>query len=307
MNDAKARGKAAVRNVPNGKLSAAVVVAVAAAAVLALAACDVASHSEKVERYQVRGVVEAVNAEQRQALIDHEAIPGWMPAMVMNFDVPDPAVFARLKPGRRVEFTLQRRGVQFRITAATVLQEAASAGGESAGSSGNFGASLSADAAPESAHPFLLTDQHGQPVSLADFAGKRVLLDFIYTHCPGPCPALTAAHVSLQRMLPPALQNNVHFISITLDPERDTPAALEEYARVRGVDFNNWSFLTGESNTVRELLEAYGVGGGVQDDGEIHHLIITFLINEQGLIARRYFGLEHKAEALLADLARENL
>jgi len=151
---------------------------------------------------------------------------------------------------------------------------------------------------------FRLTDQQGRAVSLADWRGRAVLLDFIYTHCPGPCPILTARHVELQRTLPLALRARVHFASISLDPQRDTPEALRAYAEARGADLSDWSFLTGPAEEISAVLRAYGIGAGRNGGGEIEHLVATFLINPEGRITRRFLGLEHSTKTLQTALQR---
>lgn len=272
--------------------------------------CDVDRHSERLHSYQVRGVVEAVSPGDGQAVVQHEEIPGLMPAMSMNFDVPNPALLAKLAPGQQIEFTLELRDRSFRITAARVLSEPTAAGAAGAlgthgvaGTSGLLGGVAELDSAPA----FRLTDQQGRAVSLADWRGRAVLLDFIYTHCPGPCPILTARHVELQRALPPALRARVHFASISLDPQRDTPEALRAYAEARGADLSSWSFLTGPPEEVSAVLRAYGIGAGRRNGGEIEHLVATFLINPEGRIARRFLGLEHSAQTLQTALRRATL
>jgi protein SCO1 len=149
------------------------------------------------------------------------------------------------------------------------------------------------------APPFHLTNQYGDSVSLTDLRGKAVLLDFIYTHCPGPCPILTGLHAGVQRRLDPALRPRVQFVSVSLDPIRDTPVALRQYAKNRGADLPNWSFLTGPPGEVEAVIKAYGVGSARQADGIIAHLVVTFLIDGEGRIAHRYIGLEEVDPAVL--------
>jgi protein SCO1/2 len=132
-----------------------------------------------------------------------------------------------------------------------------------------------------------------------------VLLDFIFTHCPGPCPILTGLHVKVQRELSPELRARTQLVSISLDPLRDTPAVLREYAHKRGADLANWSFLTGTSEEVDAVLKSYGVGRARTPAGQIEHIVVTFLIDADGQIARRYVGLDgHDPKEVLRDLAK---
>jgi len=251
--------------------------------------------------YHAHGVVEDVNAEYGQVVIAHEDIPGLMPAMTMSFDVPDRALLERLQPGQRIAFDLEFTGKAYRVVSATVEGTAGSAG--VAGSSGPSVGDVAPQGDP--APPFQLIDQDGNPLSLADLRGKAVLLDFIYTRCPGPCPILTGLHVEVQKGLDPALRDRIHFVSISLDPVNDTPTALREYGRKRGADLSDWSFLTGPPEAVQAVLAAYGVGSARQADGSISHLVVTFLIDGRGRIVHRYIGLDdHDPKRVRSDLER---
>jgi protein SCO1/2 len=265
----------------------------------ALLACDVAQQSQRARRVHGRGVVEAVDVAEKQVVIDHEDIPGVMPAMSMSFDVGDPRLLETLAPGQQIEFTLELREQSLRVVAARVLAETGVAGRSGTLEPAGFARAVGeAQPAPD----FALVDQDGRPVSLASLRGHVLLLDFIYTHCPGPCPILTARHVALQRALPPELAEKVRFVSISLDPARDTPEAMRAYATARGADLARWSFLTGDTAAVTDVLERYGVGAQAGANGEIEHLVVTYVIDAEGRIARRFGGLEHRKETLLAAL-----
>lgn len=258
--------------------------------VLALVACG----PSKPRRYHGEGIVEDVRVEEGQVLISHEDIPGLMPAMTMSFDVPDRALAARLEPGSVIDFTLEFDGRSYRIVDARVRDKVEPREGYAL--LGNK--LLRADPAPD----FHLIDQDGHPLSLADLRGRVLLLDFVFTRCPGPCPILTGLHADVQRQIPPDLRPRIHFVSISLDPAHDTPAALRDYAIARGADLAGWSFLTGDAPAIDQVLEAYGIGRSRRDDGEIEHIVATFLIDAQGRIVRRYLGLDHEPEEILHDL-----
>jgi protein SCO1/2 len=243
--------------------------------------------------FDAHGVVEEVQPETGQVLITHDDIPGLMPGMTMNFDVPDPQLLAQLAPGQTIDFRLEFTGKAYRVIGAKVL----ASGGAASGGPSLAGAPADAEPAP----PFRLIDQDGNPLALGDLRGKLVLLDFVYTRCPGPCPILTGLHVDLQRALGPDARARLRFVSISLDPARDTPAALREYAAKHGADLSGWSFLTGPPDDVAKVLAAYGVGSARDADGSIAHLVITFLIDGEGRIARRYVGLEHDVDELKRD------
>ena len=261
-------------------------------ALLAAAGCG-----ERSRHYHARGVVEDVQPEIGQVLIAHEEIEGLMPAMTMNFDVPDRALLERLERGQAIDFEVEFTGKAYRVTRATVIESGVATGG-----GGQLGAVKPID---DPAPPFRLTDQDGNPRALEEWRGQLVLLDFIFTRCPGPCPILTGLHVKLQQELSPELRARTHFVSISLDPLRDTPSVLREYARKRGADLANWSFLTGTPDDVDRVLKSYGVGSVRTPDGQIQHIVVTFLIDAEGQIARRYIGLDgHDPKEVLRDLVK---
>jgi protein SCO1/2 len=261
--------------------------------------CDVAQQSQRARRVEGVGVVEAVDVALKQVVIDHEDMPGVMPAMSMSFDVGDPRLLETLAPGQKIAFTLELRSKSLRIVEARVIEEVGAAGRSGTSEPAGFERAVGeAQPAPD----FALVDQDGKPVSLASLRGQVLLLDFIYTNCPGPCPILTGTHVAVQRALSPELAAKVRFVSISLDPARDTPEALRQYATARGADLARWSFLTGPPDTVTDVLERYGVGAKPAANGEISHLVITYLIDANGRVVQRFVGLEHRAETLVAAL-----
>ncbi len=247
-------------------------------------------------RRSAHGTVVDVARDERQVVIEHDDIEGLMPAMTMNFDVPDPALLGELAAGQEIDFEVEFDGHAYRVVAATVRsQRPPPRDAPTLGQVLDLGHPI-----PE----FSLVDQDGRPVSAKDLRGRFVLVDFVYTSCPGPCPILTGVHVDVQRGAPPALRSRLRLVSITLDPERDTPEALRSYARARGADLSSWSFLTGPPESVDALLRAFGVGKSPGKDGEIDHLLVTFLVDPEGRIARRWVGLDHEAGEILADLER---
>jgi protein SCO1/2 len=252
-----------------------------------LGACDT---PESPEIYSGRGVVRGVLPDEGQVTVEHDDIEGLMPAMTMNFDVPDPELLAKLEPGQAIDFALRRRGGLYQIVGFHVIGEA------EPGEDPLAKLKQPAQLAP----PFSLLDQDEIERALRDWQGRAVLLDFIFTNCPGPCPISTATLVSLQKKLPEELRDRVQLVSISLDPARDTPEAMKSYAEARGVDFASWAFLTGTQEQIDPVLAAYGVGK--VDGDEIEHTVVTFLIDPKGQIVKRYLGQRHSSEDLLADL-----
>ena len=247
------------------------------------------------DHYQVRGIVRDLQREYSQVLIEHEDIPGLMPAMTMNFDLADPVMLDELARGQIIEFELEFDGHSDRVIDVEVL---GFVGDSDAPTLDGIVTTL--DPAP----PFELTDQNGRSVNLASLAGKTVLLDFIYTQCPGPCPIQTARNVAVQRKLPPEARLNVWFVSISIDPRNDDPKALRAYAEALGVDQSGWSFLTGDVETVEGVVQSYGAPGVRAEDGSIAHVLATFLIDGEGRVVERYVGGGDTAADVARDMAR---
>lgn len=98
---------------------------------------------------------------------------------------------------------------------------------------------------------FHLTDQNGKMVSQADLRGHIWVADLIYTQCSGPCTTMTHCMADLQSALP--TDGSVRLVTLTADPEDDTPPVLKKYAERFGADLNRWSFLTGSNRQIRDL------------------------------------------------------
>jgi protein SCO1/2 len=255
-----------------------------------------ACNADETRIYDVRGIVRGVQPAERQLVVQHEDIEGLMPAMTMNFGVVRPELLTDVEVGQVIAFKLaaSRRGYYI-VELEVIAMDETGAVGDSL-----EGLADEADPAP----PFRLTDQQGRPVALSDLAGRALLLDFVFTRCPGPCPVLTGLHVDAQRALPADLRERIWFVSISLDPEHDRPEALRAYAEARGADLASWSFLTGESEAVDEVIRGYGVGKVRAEDGEIEHTVATFVIDPQGRIVRRFLGLDHSPDQIVSALRR---
>lgn len=149
-----------------------------------------------------------------------------------------------------------------------------------------------------------LIDQHGASISLASLKGKPVLIDFIYTSCASTCPTLTAKMAAIAHRLGPAVGTDVTIVSISLDPEHDTPAELAKYAASHGADGNGWIFLTGPPAQIDQVLALFKLRRMREDDGTITHSVSAFLLGPDGHQIRQYNALDVSPEAVVADVDR---
>jgi len=149
---------------------------------------------------------------------------------------------------------------------------------------------------------FTLTDQAGARVSLADLKGKVLAVTFIYATCTDTCPLLTAKMAMVQRRLGADFGARVRFVSITVEPEIDTPEVLRNYADKFGADLRGWSFLTGTSAEVGDVVRRYGAFAKRVKPGEVDHLFLTSLIDRHGMLRVQYLGYRFDPTEFLRDL-----
>jgi protein SCO1/2 len=167
-------------------------------------------------------------------------------------------------------------------------------------SRGSYSASNPSDCLPDIA----LVDQHGREVSLASLKGQPVLIDFIYTTCASTCPMLTQRLTNVAHKLGPALGADVRIVSITLDPEHDTPDGLARYAKEQGAAANGWLFLTGKPENIDAELERFGLRRRRESDGSITHNVAAYLLGPDGRQIRQYNALDVPIDTMVSDLER---
>ncbi len=139
---------------------------------------------------------------------------------------------------------------------------------------------------------FTLLDAAEKPITLRQFRGKAVLVAFIFTTCNGSCPATTHRLAKIHEALAKTpLAGRVQFVSISLDPERDTPAKLRDYMRLYDIDGRGWSFLTGPPKDVRRTLADWDMWAKPAADGQLDHPSRVFLVDPQGRV-REIYNLE---------------
>lgn len=152
---------------------------------------------------------------------------------------------------------------------------------------------------------FSLLERSDKMVSLEDLKGKIWIADFIFTYCAGPCPKMSLQMAELQKTLPAAA--GVHFVSFTVDPERDSTPRLREYADAYGADPQRWLFLTGAKDTIAALATD-GFHSGSKDDPILHSTLFA-IVDKKGHIRNYYHSddpdLMKKVADDVATLARE--
>jgi protein SCO1/2 len=142
----------------------------------------------------------------------------------------------------------------------------------------------------QQAPDFQLRDQNENPVRFSSQRGHVVVVSFMFTTCNGTCPATTHRMASLRQECTrrPDLKGRVRFLSISLDPTRDTPAALRNYMRLYDIDGGDWAFLTGSSKDVQPVLAAWGMWAKPAPNGQLDHPSRVYLVDPRGRVREIY-------------------
>lgn len=252
--------------------------------------------------FDVTGVIRG-HLDDGQVVIQHEAIPDYMPAMTMAFTLGDPADAVKLKNGDRVRFRFRVGDESSRAESFTVTgQETAPVASKPSPTKGNR--LRVGDAVPE----FSLLDENSTPLTAAALRGKLTVVTFIFTRCPVPeyCPAMALRFGSIQKAVQadPKLAGRTRLLSVTLDPEFDRPEILKAYGQAVGADPAVWSFATGSKETITALTKSFSVyteRNGVTLD----HALTTALIGTDGRVVELWRGNGWKVPELLDVLRQE--
>jgi len=150
---------------------------------------------------------------------------------------------------------------------------------------------------------FVLTNQDNTRFDSAKLRGKIVVIDFIYTTCTDVCPLFTANFAQLQRALKKEHAGDVFFVSITTDPEIDSPKVLKAYAQRYGAEFNNWAFLTGTEEQLKAVWKSLGIRVIRRGRGLVQHTSLTTILDRQGIRRFNHFGEKWQTNDVLSDIS----
>ncbi len=267
-----------------------------------LAAALLAACGPQARQYPLEGQILAVRPATNELLIKHGDIPNFMPGMTMAFRVAEPKLLEDRAAGDVIKATLN---VTDRDAWISTVEKTGSAPVPEVPAAGPAeGARLltEGETAPDTA----LTDQNGHPLRLTDWRGFAVAITFIYTRCPLPqfCPMLDRRFAEVQRAVAadPALGGRVRLLSVSFDPDADTPQALTAHAAKLGADPDRWRFATAPRDEVDRFAIRFGVNVIRESDGTITHNMRTAVVGPNGQVTRLLDGSEWTAATLVADL-----
>jgi protein SCO1/2 len=286
--------------------SSGIEIALAVFVAFAFLGCERAAKSENGEQhYETRGVVRGFSPDRQIVEIQHENIPGFMPSMTMPFSTRDPKEIADLRIGEAISFRMtvtkkdfwidhvkEVRREDVNVPEPKATPEISTQGGSRLHEGDQM--------------PFFgLTNQNGERVMLENFRGRPLILTFVFTRCPIPnfCPLMSSNFAELQNAIKNGSGNllQARLLSITLDPEFDTPEILKQYGESHGADPKIWTFATGDAKEIEALTRAFSVYVRTEG-GTISHGLATALIDKDGKIEKIWRGNAWKPDEVIKEI-----
>lgn len=280
---------------------------------LALAGChstpqpaSQASSDSNFKVYHLRGKIVGTNPATGEVNIDADAIPGFMDAMTMPYKLKNPGILSDLHPGDTITAdVLVSQGADGTVLLDHIVVIAQ--GKPDYKPTVEYHVPAAGDKVPD----FTLRNQDDRAIHLDQFRGKAVLITFIYTRCPFPnfCPLMSHNFAVINKTLQSdaALYSKVHLLSVSFDPQHDTPQRLKAY----GADyigsnspkaFSHWDFATATKPELEKMALYFDVGITRGADDTITHTLSTTLIGPGGKVAQFYPGNDWTPQQVVQDI-----
>ena len=261
--------------------------------------------SVAAQEYPVTGMVLRVDRSRNTFTASIQAIPGFMPAMAMPFEVRQRKDLDGLVPGATVEFVLvvsekTSHAERIRIVQYQSVEQDPLAANRLKLLTQIAGATpQKALAIGETVPDFRLTNQKRRPVALSDLRGKVVAINFIYTSCALPSFCLRSANNFgvLRKRFKAQLERDLVLLTVTFDPVHDTPDVLAQYASQWDADPALWHFLTGPVRDVQRVCHLFGVDF-FPDEGLMNHSLHTAIIDRLGKLVANIEGNQFTTDQL---------
>jgi protein SCO1/2 len=258
------------------------------------------------KRYPLKGKVIAVNKDQRTATVKHEDIPGYMPGMTMAFKIKNDADLQMLKAGDEVTASLVVTDVDSWIEVMAIVE---------GGSPLSANTEVPGEPKPGDEIPdFGLINQDGKRVRLSQYRNTAVALTFVYTRCPQPdqCTLMSTNFAAIEKALQsqPDLYPKTHLLTISFDPDYDTPKVMRSYGsshsgRYSDETFQHWEFLTGSADEVKGVAQFFGLRyfkDTSSGEEQVIHSLRTGVIGPDGKLFKLYRGNDWKPDQIVEDL-----
>ena len=152
-----------------------------------------------------------------------------------------------------------------------------------------------------------LTDFNDGEFIFSDLKGKIIVLSYIYTNCPDICHLTSSKLNKFKQSLNAESKDEIYFVSISFDPERDSPEVLREHARMMNLNLENWVFITGSEENIKKVLAAGGIDPWVENDPvsknyTFSHRDRISLVDQEGRIRMHYKGTNFDEAKLSNDI-----
>jgi len=282
------------------KLSVVLIIAVLVVLTSAIS-CKRDPANEK--RHDLKGKIVAIEPEKHLVTIAHEEVKDFMPAMTMPFTLRDEEFFNLLAVGDDITATLVVNGAESWIEDPIITRQ----------STDTTPLTGVAPAKPGDEVPdYTLVNQDEKDIRLHNYRGKALLITFIYTRCPLPeyCDLMSNNFAVVNRQLEqqPDVYSKIHLMSITIDPEYDTPKVLRSYGaahteKYQEEKFDHWEFATGTKDQIKGIAQFFGLRY-FQGTDQILHNLSTVLIGTDGKIVRVWSDNKWKPEEVVAEMQK---
>ncbi len=261
--------------------------------------------STDAKRYKLKGKIVAVDKAKKKATVAHEEIPGYMAAMTMDFPIREDWVWEDLTKDAEIfaELVVDADGYwleKIGIVAAPNPNQTPLPVREDVAQIGNL--------VPN----FTLVNQDGKRINMKDYQGKALAITFIYSRCPLPeyCILMSKHFSDLANQLNDSeLKDKIRLLSVSFDPQTDTPAKLKEYGqgylgKDSKADFTVWQLATGTDKEIKTVADFFGLRYEVdaQDKTQFAHSLRTIVITPDGKVQRVFSGNEWTPNDLLREL-----
>lgn len=273
-------------------------------------AASTTSDPANQKRYDLRGKVVSVDRANKTADVEHEEIPGLMPKMTMPFKINEDWVWDDLVPGVQIRAELvvdSSAKVPYWLEKISIV----------ANSAPNLPPveERQPEQVGKTVPDLSLTNQEGKKFSLADYRGKALAVTFIYRECPLPefCIKMSQHFSDMANKIAsdPEAKDKIRLLSISFDPERDTPEKLKQYGlgylgRDAADDLTVWNLAVGTDKEVRAVADFFGLKyeTDATDKTQINHSLVTAVIAPDGKVTRVFSGSRWTPDDVLAELKR---
>ncbi len=264
------------------------------------------SNNPSERRYHLEGTIVSVDQLKQELEVNHKDIPGFMGAMTMSYPAKPPLILTQVAAGDQIKAEVVVNGGEYWLENIVVVKKADPNAPPAPTTPPEIREPHAGDVVPD----FVLLNQDGKQIHLADFRGESVLLTFIYTRCPLAdfCPAMSTRFSVIEETLQKNKQalGKTHLLSISFDPAHDSPKVLRDYGSgyLQGAgekDFRHWEFVVAPESNLKNVAAFFGLAF-MPDEKQFVHSMSTAIISPSGKIYKWYGGKDWQTSDVMKDL-----